>query len=71
MLLLFVATAPVNGLKIRVAKGETECVREILRESGTKVSGSWFSSKASAENGKKHTKAIPIAPANGMHFTVA
>ena len=27
--------------------------------------------KASAENGKKHTKAIPIAPANGMHFTVA
>ena len=27
--------------------------------------------KASAENGKKHTKAIPIAPANVMHFTVA
>lgn len=55
LLLLFVvvvvATTPVNGLKIRVAKGETECVREILREAGTKVSGSWFSSKASAENG--------------------
>ena len=26
---------------------------------------------ASGENGKKHTKAIPIAPANGMHFTVS
>eukprot|EP00227_Mantoniella_beaufortii_P001127 CAMPEP_0197614868 /NCGR_PEP_ID=MMETSP1326-20131121/59742_1 /TAXON_ID=1155430 /ORGANISM="Genus nov. species nov., Strain RCC2288" /LENGTH=498 /DNA_ID=CAMNT_0043183745 /DNA_START=501 /DNA_END=1997 /DNA_ORIENTATION=+ len=25
---------------------------------------------ASADNGKKHTKAIPIAPANGMHFTI-
>lgn len=52
-LLLFVVatTTPVNGLKIRVAKGETECVREILREAGTKVSGSWFSSKASAGNG--------------------
>lgn len=61
LLLLFVATAPVNGLKIRVAKGETECVREILRESGTKVSGSWFSSKASAENdgGGRHGAAYP------------
>ena len=46
-----VVAAPVDGLKIRVAKGETECVREILREAGTKVTGSWFSSKASAENG--------------------
>ena len=45
--LVFVAV-PVDGLKIRVARGETECVREILREAGTKVSGSWFSSKASA-----------------------
>ena len=26
---------------------------------------------ASGENGKKHTKAIPIAPAHGMHFTVS
>ena len=26
---------------------------------------------ASGENAKKHTKAIPIAPAHGMHFTVS
>ena len=25
----------------------------------------------SKAQGKKHTKAIPIAPANGMHFTVS
>ena len=49
--LVFVAV-PVDGLKIRVARGETECVREILREAGTKVSGSWFSSKASAGTGR-------------------
>lgn len=51
LLLVVATTTPVDGLKIRVAKGETECVREILREAGTKVTGSWFSSKASAENG--------------------
>ena len=37
---------------------------------GTLVKRYAFTS-ASAENGKKHTKAIPIAPANGMHFTVS
>ena len=37
---------------------------------GTLVKRYAFKS-GSAENGKKHTKAIPIAPANGMHFTVS
>lgn len=37
---------------------------------GTLVKRFAFES-ASPNNGKKHTKAIPIAPANGMHFTVS
>jgi beta-ring hydroxylase len=37
---------------------------------GTLVKRYAFTS-ASADNGRKHTKAIPIAPANGMHFTVS
>ena len=52
LLVVFVAPTPVDGLKIRVARGETECVREILREAETKVTGSWFSSKARDERGR-------------------
>ena len=37
---------------------------------GTLVGRYEFHPVNAAENGKKHTKAIPIAPAKGSHFFV-